>query len=66
MTEKIKKGDRVVRKAFGNPDVLLVHNLNEDETVATCGTEQGSKLTIEDIPVDELMQAPPRRDGWMQ
>lgn len=65
MTAKIKKGDRVVRKAFGNPDVLLVHNLNEDETVATCGTEQGSKLTIEDIPVDELVPAPARTTDWM-
>lgn len=65
MSATIKKGDRVTRKAFGNIDVLLVHNLSEDGTVATCGTEQGPKLTIEDIPVDELQLAPPRAGDWM-
>ncbi len=59
-------GDRVLRvPAWANPDVLVIQSFNDAKTVATCHTEFGPALIVEDIPVEELVLAPPRANDWM-
>ncbi|MDP3735756.1 MAG: hypothetical protein Q8R02_00105 [Hyphomonadaceae bacterium] len=64
---KFKAGDRVLQKpAWANPDVLVISSINDEQTLATCHTEQGRILRVGEIPVDELELAPPRANDWMR